>query len=190
MSRSPRMTQEQFDALRRPQRCANCVRLEQRVRELERTAPPPFESAVCNPQTLTIADKVPSLNDVIAKAKRHPRAYSNFKAKWRKIVVIACADQSIQPVKGKALVSIVAREATRRRDADNVLAVAMKVVLDGLQHAGVIAGDDASNVKLAGLRVEHPPKGIKRADRERDWQHSIIVTISEPVFKEADSDKG
>ena len=47
----------------------------------------------------------------------------------------------IKPIRGKCEINLVCYEPNARRDPDNVISGARKIVLDALQQMGVLAGD-------------------------------------------------
>ncbi len=110
-----------------------------------------------NRQTLFIAEVLPGMNEMIAdinlqgfrmshKAKRNATPYQNKKRLLEQYIKNACRAQKIKPVKGRVAVHVVFYEPNRRRDPDNVQA-AIKVILDGLQHAGILEGDGHKHIK-------------------------------------------
>ena len=75
----------------------------------------------------------------------------------------------IRPITGKCKVSLICYEPNRRRDPDNVISGARKVILDALQQMGVLHGDGQKYVS-SGINDE------VRVDKDHP---RVEVTIDE-----------
>jgi hypothetical protein len=117
-------------------------------------------------QSFFIPGKFPTLNDVLA-AKRQARGrsdgYALLKKSWEQRIILAARQARIKPMQS-AHVKFVLHELNRRRDPDNVAAVAIKFALDSLVKGGVLPSDGWGGVTgiavtweigtLAGVWVE------------------------------------
>lgn len=93
---------------------------------------------------------MPSLNNLIGEAERHPMAYNRLKKKLEMVVINAVRGQIRgYKVSGKAQLHFVfgEREKGVKRDFDNILAAASKIICDAFVKAGVLK-DDSPNYLL------------------------------------------
>lgn len=91
-------------------------------------------------QKLIIPGRLPGMNEIIATAKKHPKAYSREKKQYTDIIAWECKNQKIFPFTRKIDIKIKWHCKDRRRDKDNISA-GQKYILDGLQKARVIKND-------------------------------------------------
>lgn len=88
---------------------------------------------------------LPSLNDVLAEATRHPMAYHRLKTSMEQ-VVIGAIRRDLHGYKATKRVSldIVWAEKNKgvRRDFDNVVAAGRKIINDALVKSGTIKDDN------------------------------------------------
>lgn len=86
----------------------------------------------------------PSLNNLIAEATRHPLAYGRLK-KQLEFVVINAVRLQLRGYKATKQVQLHfefgERDKGVKRDYDNILASASKIICDGLVKAGVLQDD-------------------------------------------------
>lgn len=86
----------------------------------------------------------PSLNNLIAEAERHPMAYNKLK-KQLEFVVINAVRLQLKGYKATKRVQLHfifgERNKGVKRDYDNILASASKIICDGLVKAGVLKDD-------------------------------------------------
>lgn len=86
----------------------------------------------------------PSLNNLIAEAERHPMSYNRLKKQLEYIVINAVRLQ-LKGYKATRQVQLHfifgERNKGVKRDYDNVLAAASKIICDGLVKAGVLQDD-------------------------------------------------
>lgn len=104
---------------------------------------------------LTYKGKLPSLNELI-KAGRTNR-YVGAKVKrelTQDLAWIFKAQAKGQKYSKKVVISIHCYEGNLRRDDDNVLSGACKVILDALQVAGIIPNDSPKYVHLRPERFQ------------------------------------
>lgn len=91
-----------------------------------------------------------------------------LKELWQDEVALA-ALQAGRPIFKRARVQIILYySAARRRDADNIIAGAGKMLLDGLRYAGVIPDDDMETIEL--------PEPIVEIDRKHP---RVVLEITE-----------
>lgn len=88
--------------------------------------------------------RLPNLNQLIERAKTSPHAYG--KLKKTSTSQIAVLLRRLEPVP-PAWWCFVIYEPERRRDPDNLLSAATKLVFDALQQAGKIPNDGWEQVK-------------------------------------------
>lgn len=100
-------------------------------------------------QTLWVPGPLPGLNEIIAaKGENWGRGYSKWnemKRLWNGRVAVMARNQKIQAIES-AVFHYTFVEPNRRRDPSNVMGGAIKIIEDGLQHAGLLAGDGWKNV--------------------------------------------
>ena len=122
-------------------------------------------------QRFTIPGRLPGLNDL----------YVNYRCPWKarrvkeqamQAVRIYARLSGIQPQKERVQATILCYEPNCRRDEDNVLGGACKVVLDGLVNAGILQGDGRKYVTLANCSVQ--------VDRERP-RVEVVLSHAEHV---------
>lgn len=92
--------------------------------------------------TLVFDDKLPSMNEIIDKNRTNRYAGANLKKSFSKIVGTVFKQQA----KGirfdtHVTVTVHVYEANLKRDDDNVLFGASKIILDVLQSLGIIKND-------------------------------------------------
>lgn len=92
----------------------------------------------------TIEGELPSANEIIAIAKRHPMAYSSLKKKSTDIVRFSCL--TIPKIKTPAIFIITYYCKNKRKDLDNI-AFAKKFLFDGLIKAGKLENDGWGEIK-------------------------------------------
>ncbi|HJY84455.1 MAG TPA: hypothetical protein VKK81_25665 [Candidatus Binatia bacterium] len=107
-------------------------------------------------QRVFIPGPLPGLNELIAAAKhrastvgrkgRRWNAYAALKVQWGETVVTAIRQAHIAPARTPVFLSFTWREATRRRDLDNVAAGGRKIINDSLVTAGVLGNDSWAHV--------------------------------------------
>ena len=108
---------------------------------------------------LTYEGKLPSLNELI-KAGRTNR-YVGAKVKkelTQDLAWIFKAQSKGKKYSEKVIISIHCYEGNLRRDDDNVLSGACKVILDALQVAGIIPNDSPKYVHLRPERFQSEDK--------------------------------
>lgn len=89
-----------------------------------------------------IPSRAPNLNDLIrAKGSGYKGKYNLIKRRWHELVRDAAIASRVAPCQGPQCFTYLCLEPTRQRDPSNFLAGAIKMIEDGLQGAGVIAGD-------------------------------------------------
>lgn len=109
-------------------------------------------------QTLWVPGPLPGLNEIInAKGNRLGRGglseWNKMKKLWHGRVASMAIQQKIQRIESAHFYYTFV-EPNRRRDPSNVMAGAIKIIEDGLQHAGLLAGDGWKNVLSIGALWE------------------------------------
>lgn len=92
-------------------------------------------------QKLIIPGRLPGMNEIIATAKSHPKAYSREKKEYTNAIAWQCKAQKLCSIYKTIDVTIKWHCKDRRRDKDNITA-GQKYILDGLQKARVIKNDN------------------------------------------------
>lgn len=99
-------------------------------------------------QTLRVPFRLPGLNDIIGEMSGHLTMrgrrvyrYTQTKKRMTHALVALIHAQGLQPVTGPVWVACEWTEAGKRRDPDNIAAGGMKLILDALKAAGIIAND-------------------------------------------------
>lgn len=98
-----------------------------------------------------IRQKLPSLNDVVLANRKNKYVGSKMKKEIEQSIVLEIesarrARKTISPIEAPVEIFIEWHEKTKRRDGDNVQSSA-KFILDALQKAGILRGDDRRYVK-------------------------------------------
>jgi Holliday junction resolvase RusA-like endonuclease len=94
-------------------------------------------------QTIIIPGRLPGMNEVNAMAKSgrgHYQPYAIEKQKAHLMICLECKRQKITPCKRINLI-ITWYCKDKRRDKDNIIAGGTKLIMDSLQHAGIIKND-------------------------------------------------
>lgn len=89
-------------------------------------------------QKIVIKSKLPTLNEIIAIAKRNPFAYAKMKKDYTNLV--RYSSLKLKPIKTPAKFIIKYFLKNKRKDPDNI-AVGKKFIFDGLIKAGKIKND-------------------------------------------------
>lgn len=113
---------------------------------------------------------LPGLNDLLREAERHPQAYNRLK-KSMEYVVMSSARQGLKGWKPSGLCAIdivfVEKSKGQKRDYDNVVSGARKIINDALVKIGVLADDSPKYLLFGNNEFEYA-----------DNPH-IVVTIRE-----------
>ena len=128
---------------------------------------------------ISVPGPMPSLNDLEAARGRVRRlcggkranAYNDLKRSWMGRICLLCDAHKLaqQAGEGPCTVALTAYEPDRRRDPDNVLAGARKIILDALQQAGVIAGDGWRHIAPPFVERWDVDARNPRVDAELTW---------------------
>lgn len=103
---------------------------------------------------LTVPGRFPGLNDYV-NACKSPHGRAKVKRECDEMVAWAAMAADVPRLRPPVRVTVDCYEKDRRRDKDNVHAMARKFALDGLQAAGVIGNDNWDWVpELTGGSVE------------------------------------
>lgn len=102
-------------------------------------------------QKFTVPGRLPGYNDLHQNWQKSRRVKQEA-MEW---VMWSAKAARIKPIQGRCQVDLVCYEPNARRDPDNVISGARKVILDALQRLGVLAGDGRKYVsKAINDRVE------------------------------------
>ena len=96
-------------------------------------------------QTLTISGRLPGYNDLKGG---HWAACQRKKQEAMDIVIYSMMQQKIRPSPEKVQIIITCYEPNLKRDKDNILAGACKIILDAMQQAKIIKGDGQKYIEL------------------------------------------
>lgn len=102
-------------------------------------------------QTFTIPGRLPGYNDL----QGHWATVARVKGSAMTTVGWAAKAAHIEPVGGKARITIRCYEPNRKRDPSNVRAGAEKVIYDQLQNMGIIKNDNWARLVDCPATVEH-----------------------------------
>lgn len=92
-----------------------------------------------------IPGPLPSMNDIIDEARRNRFAAAKQKKQWTEAVHWAARAAKLPPIEC-ARFHFGWHEKSKRRDPDNISGGGRKLILDGLQSAGVLKNDGWSQV--------------------------------------------
>ena len=90
----------------------------------------------------TIEGTLPSLNDYIRAERGNKHIAARMKKDNQTYIVYSIQKAKIRKAKGPVRISYTYYEPTRRRDLDNVAAIAHKFIQDALVAAGVLKNDN------------------------------------------------
>lgn len=93
-----------------------------------------------------IRDKLPSLNDVIAKNRTNRYVGAKFKKDIESRIGWAIKSAKLKPITNPCVIDIEWHEATKRRDVDNIHS-SVKFILDALVKNGILKNDSRRYVK-------------------------------------------
>lgn len=91
-------------------------------------------------QELTLAYKLPGMNEIIAANRNSKFDGGSQKAHWTDTVAKECKIQRIKPFKHQINTKFIWTCKNKKRDKDNIIA-GQKFVFDGLIKAGIIPND-------------------------------------------------
>jgi len=98
----------------------------------------------------TISGNLPTMNEIIAVSKQHPKSYSRMKKDFTALVMIHARNL---PKINKADFVITWHCKDKRKDPDNLIA-GQKFIFDGLTKAGIMDNDGWSEVGNITHRFE------------------------------------
>ena len=101
--------------------------------------------------TFTVPDRLPGYNEL---TRGHWSARQRLKETHMGIVVWCAKIDGVRPVKGLVEISITCYEPNHRRDHDNVVAGAAKIIMDALKNMGIIQGDGQKYVRYVPQPVQ------------------------------------
>ncbi len=89
---------------------------------------------------------MPGLNELLGAALRNRHVYGSMKRKWGGVVALYARTQGFPKITGPAHYEIECIEPNRRRDPDNFIGGAQKVLFDALQDEGLLENDGWEHV--------------------------------------------
>lgn len=95
-------------------------------------------------QTVYIATRLPSLNDLLEAAKVRKGNWSGYaerKAMYGSICKADIRSAKLKPVTGPVSLHFLWMEPNKKRDKDNIAAGGCKIVIDSLVAAGILKND-------------------------------------------------
>lgn len=92
-------------------------------------------------QKFTIHDRLPGLNEFIAQQRANKYGGNLMKRYIQKQVEWEIRSAKLMPIKGRVFIHYTFYEPDKRRDKDNIAAVAYKVIQDALVATGILRGD-------------------------------------------------
>lgn len=101
-------------------------------------------------QRFVIPGRLPGYNEL---TRGHWRERQDTKNYGMNIAAAHARQAKIKPVKGRVNIRVSCYEKDKRRDFDNVLSGAAKVVFDALKNMGVIKGDGQRYVEYQPVPV-------------------------------------
>jgi Holliday junction resolvase RusA-like endonuclease len=119
-------------------------------------------------QQFTIRGRLPGRNEVTSADRGNRYAANKLKRETQEAIAWAAKAARIKPVTRPVTVTCAWYERDRRRDVDNVQS-GVKLILDALQAAGILAGDGQKHV----THVQHEPIQVDRANPR------VVVTLEE-----------
>lgn len=96
-------------------------------------------------QTLWVPGVLPCLTDIVEGSTRSPYTWSSMKKRHGRDVSLHALSQKIQPF-GPAHFVVVLVEPNRKRDPDNVLGGALKIIFDALRFSKLMQNDGWKHV--------------------------------------------
>jgi Holliday junction resolvase RusA-like endonuclease len=111
---------------------------------------------------------LPGMNEILGASNANRFGYARMKKKWGQTVGLFARLQAFPPVSAPAHFEIECREKNRRRDPDNIAGGAQKIILDGLQEAGLLENDGWEHVLslLVTWKVDAAKPGVLLTVRE------------------------
>ena len=95
---------------------------------------------------LVINEKLPSLNDYIARINRNKYIGNTYKRKVQESICWHIKIAKMKPIKKRVDLEVYWHEKTKRRDPDNIYS-GMKYILDALQDMKVLSGDGQEQIR-------------------------------------------
>lgn len=112
---------------------------------------------------------MPGLNELLTAALNNRHTYGSMKKKWGGVVALYARSQGFMPIGGPAHFEIECVEPNRRRDPDNLVGGAQKVIFDALQEANLLENDGWEHVLSisSSWRVDKGRCGVQLTVREQ-----------------------
>lgn len=108
---------------------------------------------------------LPSLNDVLAEATKHPKAYWRLKTSMEQVVIASIRRDlhGYKPVKRISLDIVwVEKNKGVKRDFDNVVAAGRKIINDALVKSGVLKDDNPKYLLYGRNKFEYADEPMIR----------------------------
>ena len=108
---------------------------------------------------------LPSLNDVLAEATKHPKAYWRLKTSMEQVVISAIR-RDLHGYKATKRISLdivwVERNKGVKRDFDNVVSAGRKIINDALVKSGVLKDDNPKYLLYGRNKFEYADEPMIR----------------------------
>lgn len=92
-------------------------------------------------QTFVIEGRLPSLNDYIKAERTSKYIAASMKKKWQKYIAMEIKIAKLKKVKKPVIIQYNHFAPDKRRDKDNISAIAHKFIQDALVETGIIEND-------------------------------------------------
>lgn len=110
---------------------------------------------------LWLAGRLPGLNELLDGKAQHGKwnAYNAQKGKLAQQIGLVAMSRGLA-LQSPCYVSMLVQEPNRKRDPDNILGGAFKIILDALTACGVLAGDGWSEILGLAGHWAHAPHRV------------------------------
>lgn len=97
-------------------------------------------------KTLIINGRMPGLNEILGATNANRYKGAKLKKQWIDLVYWECLRQKVGKAIEPVYIEFAWFEPSKRRDPDNFTSAGRKLILDGLQKAGVLKNDGWKNI--------------------------------------------
>lgn len=97
-------------------------------------------------QTFTIYGRLPSLNEYIAAERAKYNAAARLKRQYQEIIISYINLSRLKPITSAVHITYRFYEKNRKRDKDNIAAIAHKFIQDSLVITGILKNDGWANI--------------------------------------------
>lgn len=92
-------------------------------------------------QSFTIEGQLPSLNDYIRSERAGKYAAASMKHTWQRAILVYIKKAKLRKMETPVVIHYMHYVKDRRRDRDNIAAIAHKITQDALVEAGILKSD-------------------------------------------------